>query len=92
MKPCKGCKYLTPSEQHCRYGVPDTKQRFSYATGKREEYKTNVFDCTCLDKMRSTEGRCGPEATLYEEEETISFGCFVVILITIITLLYFLIR
>ena len=87
MKLCEGCKYLTPSKRHCRYGVPDTKHKFSYATGKQEEYKTNVFDCTSLDTMRSL-GKCGPEATLYEAEETMPFGCFVTITSAIIFLIW----
>ena len=91
-KTCEGCRYLTPSNRHCRYGVSDIKHRFSYVTGKQEEYKTSVFDCTSLDTMRSEKGCCGPGATLYEEKETMPFGCFATILLVIIFFIWLIIR
>jgi hypothetical protein len=92
MKPCKGCKYLCPNDHFCRYGVPSKKTIAHPASGGVKEVRCTIYDAESTTSMRSENGKCGPEATLYEREETISFGCFVTISIAIITLLYFLIR
>jgi hypothetical protein len=85
MKTCKGCRYLTPSNRHCRYGVPDRiSTGFSYATGKNEERLLHVLDCKSLTDMRGAEGRCGPEAKLYEDEEKWPLGCLLVPILIIL--------